>query len=106
MIYTYVLLAVLVCMTGWIIRGQQIIMSKITDFAAKVQSNDAALNVKLDSIVAGVASLEALITTLEHTVTGLTQEEQAALDAVSSESDALVVKANAIDTTAPAPPQA
>lgn len=77
------------------------LMSKVTDFAAKVQANDASLNTKLDAISTGIAALDALIRTLQNTVTGLTPEEQAALDAVVAESDALVTKANAIDTTAP-----
>ncbi len=85
-----------------IIKGQEQLMSKVTDFAAKEEADITALDAKLTDIGAGVTELKALIIAFQNTVTGLTPEEQAALDAVVTASDALVVKANAIDTTAPA----
>ncbi len=106
MIYVAILLLVLIGMCGVIIKGQENLMSKVTDFAAKEQTDIDALNAKLDAIASGVIALEAKITELQNTVTGLTPEEQAALDAVATASDALVVKANAIDTTAPTTPTA
>lgn len=81
-------------------------MSAITDFAAKEQVDIDALNAKLDSLATGVTGLDDAIKQLQSTVTGLTPEEQAALDAVVTQSDALVAKANAIDTTVPVPPTA
>lgn len=78
-------------------------MSAITDFAAKIEANDATLKAKLEAIATGVQSLDAKITALEGTLVGLTPEEQAALDQVSSESDALVAQANAINTADPTP---
>ncbi len=102
MIYIAALLAVLVCASGWIIRGQYKIMSQVTDFATKEAVDITALNTRLDQIAAGVVALEALITKLQTTVTGLTPEEAQALNDVATASDALVAKASAIDTTAPA----
>lgn len=105
MIYILIVLAILM---GWIIKGQSKNMSVITDFVAKEQADIDALNAKLDSISTGVAELDTLIKTLQTTATSLTPEDQAALDAVVTQSDALVAKATAIDTTAPvaAPPAA
>jgi division protein CdvB (Snf7/Vps24/ESCRT-III family) len=82
------------------------VMSKITDWAAKEQTDLAAIAATLNGIVAGITALDTLITQLEATVVSPTPEEQAALDAVTAASDALVVQAAAISTAPPAGPAA
>jgi hypothetical protein len=80
------------------------LMSQITDFAAKVAADEAHVSTKLDSISAGVAELDAKIKELVAIVAAgsvLTSEEQAALDAVSTASAELAVKADAINTSIP-----
>ncbi len=76
-------------------------MSAITDWAAKEQADLSTISTTLDGVVAGIAALDAKIVTLQGTVTGLTPEEQAALDDVAAASNTLVAKAAAISTDAP-----
>ncbi len=76
-------------------------MSQITDFAAMEQAALAATSASLDGIVAGVLALDAMIVAFQNTPAVLTPADQAALDAITSVSSALVAKAAAVSTTPP-----
>ena len=82
------------------------IMSKITDAAKAEQTSLDAVNASLDSIVAGIAALDTLITNFQNSPGTLSAEDQAALDAINAASAALETKAAAVSTTPPTPPPA
>ena len=79
-------------------------MSKVTDFAAAVQTAFDKVSTDLDKIVAGIAALDAAITAFQNSPGTLSAEDQAALDDIQAKSQALVAKADAVDVTAPTPP--
>lgn len=76
-------------------------MSQVTDWAAKEQADLTAISTTLDGVVAGVAALDVLIQNFQNSPGPLSQQDQAALDAISQASTALVAKSAAISTTAP-----
>ena len=81
------------------------LMSNISDEIAAVAANLASVQTTLNNIVSGISALDALITQLETTAgDSLTPATQAALDAVSNASTALVAQANAVSTEPPTPP--
>ena len=81
-------------------------MSAVTDFAATVQKNFDALSADIDSIQAGITNLDTLIQGFQNSPGTLSAADQAALDAISANSAALVTKANAINVTPPVPTSA
>lgn len=83
-----------------------ILMSAVTDFAATVQKNFDALSADIDSIQAGITNLDTLIQGFQNSPGTLSAADQAALDAISANSAALVTKANAINVTPPVPTSA
>lgn len=85
------------------ITKEDIFMSQVTDWAAKEQADLTAISATLDSIVTGIAALDAMITQLQTTGT-LSAADQAALDAIQTASAALVTKSAAISTAPPATP--
>ena len=82
------------------------VMSKITDWAANMQVSLAAVSATLDSIVAGVAALDTLITNFQNSPGTLAPADQAALDGIQAASAALVTKSAAISVAPPTPPAA
>ena len=80
------------------------LMSKVTDFAAAVQTAFDKVNTDLDTIVAGIANLDSLITAFQNSPGTLSPEDQSALDGIQSASQALVAKADAVSVTPPTPP--
>lgn len=80
------------------------LMSQVTDWAAKEQADLTAISITLDGVVTGIAALDTLITNFQNSTGTLSAEDQAALDAIVSASDALVTKAGAISVAPPAPP--
>lgn len=78
-------------------------MSQITDWAAKEQADLTAISTTLDGVVTGIAALDTLITNLQNSGT-LSASDQAALDAISAASTALVAKTQAISVAPPAAP--
>lgn len=78
------------------------IMSKITDWADQEQADLSSISSTLDTIVAGIAALDALITALQNSQGTLSASDQAALDAIQASSHALVSKSGAISVTPPA----
>ena len=79
-------------------------MSKVTDFAAAVQTAFDAVNADLTKIKDGIAALDALIVAFQNSPGTLSAEDQAALDKIQAESAALVATADAVDVTPPVAP--
>lgn len=77
------------------------IMSAITDWAAQEQADLDKIKATLEGIVAGISALDKLITDLQNSPGTLSPEDQAALDAIKSASDALVTQSAAIVVTPP-----
>jgi hypothetical protein len=80
-------------------------MSQITDWAAAEEADLTNIKTTLNSIVAGVAALDALIQALPVAPV-LTQADLDALTAVKTASDDLVTQAQAINVGPPAAPPA
>lgn len=80
-----------------LIKGNEQLMSQISDFAAKVNTNFA-------SIKAGIASLDAQIQAFQNSPGTLSTADQAALDGIVAASATLATAANAI--VPPTPPAA
>jgi hypothetical protein len=89
---------------GQLIQQGQKLMSKVTDFATAVNAAFDKLSTDLDTIKTGIAALDAAIAAFQNSPGTLSAADQAALDDIQAKSQALVVKADAIDTTPPAPP--
>ena len=85
--------------------GTKKIMSKLTDFAATVQTQFDAVNVSLDNIVADEANLAKQISDLTAQIaaggSNLTTEDQTALDKVNANATALATKTKAIADAVP-----
>ena len=82
---------------------EKLLMSQITDWAAKEQADLTAISNTLNSIVQGIAALGALITTFQNSPGTLAPADQAALDAIQKQSDALVAQSAAISVAPPGP---
>ena len=85
---------------------ENIIMSAISDFAAK----QAAFNDRIDAAIAGVtgdiATLNTLIATLQNTPGPISPEDQATLDALEVKGGAIAAKLEALDASIPLAPTA
>ena len=79
-------------------------MSKVTDFAAAVQTAFDKVSADLDTITAGIAALDAAIAAFQNSPGVLSPADQAALDDIQAKSQALVAKADAVNVTPPTPP--
>ena len=79
-------------------------MSKITDQAAAEKADLDAISAKLDAVTAGIAALDKLITDFQNSPGTLSPADQAAVDAIQKAVADLRTKAEAVDTTPPAPP--
>ena len=79
-------------------------MSVITDWAAQEQADLSAISNTLDTVVAGIAALDTLITNLQNSPGTLSAADQAALDSIQAASKALVAKSSAISVTPPTTP--
>lgn len=85
-------------------KGQNAIMSVITDWAAKEQTDLTAIKTTLEGVVTGIQALDAKIVNLQNSPGTLSPADQAALDSIESASAALVAQAEAISTAPPDPP--
>lgn len=74
-------------------------MSQITDWAAQQEADLSTISTELDAVTTGIAALDAKIQALQNSPGTLAPDDQAALDAISAASKALVAKAAAISTT-------
>ena len=88
------------------IQKEQEFMSQISDRAAALKADEDAISANLDSIVAGIAALDALITNFQNSPGTLSPSDQSALDGIQAASTALVAKSAAVSTVPPAPPSA
>lgn len=86
------------------IQKEQLLMSQITDWAAQEQADLTTISNTLDTIVTGIAALDALITQFQNSPGTLSATDQAALDAIQAASHALVAKSAAISVAPPTPP--
>jgi broad specificity polyphosphatase/5'/3'-nucleotidase SurE len=86
------------------VQQEQKYMSQITDWAAQEQADLTTISTTLDTVVAGVAALDKLITDFQNSPGTLSAADQAALDGIQSASHALVAKAQAISVTPPTHP--
>jgi hypothetical protein len=80
------------------------LMSAITDWAATEQASLTAISNTLNSIVTGIAALDALIQGFQNSPGTLSAADQAALNAISAQSAALVAQSAAISTAPPVAP--
>ena len=80
------------------------IMSKITDQMDAEQRDADAISLKLDSITAGIAELDRLITEFQNSPGTLSAADQTAVDKIQSVISGLRSKAEGISTTPPTPP--
>lgn len=81
---------------------QEIIMSKITDFADQEKLDFQAMSDALDSIATDLVALNQKITDLQNSPGQVTPEDQAALDDIQAKSKAVTAKAQALVVTPPA----
>lgn len=81
-----------------IIGNQEITMSQISDFAAKVEANFA-------STKSGIQALDDKIVAFQNSPGTLSPEDQAALDAIVADSATLATAANAVVPPVPPTPQ-
>ena len=86
------------------IKKEQQAMSQITDWAAQEQADLTAISTALDTVVAGVAALDQLITNFQNSPGTLSAADQTALDGIQAASKALVAKSQAISVAPPVPP--
>jgi hypothetical protein len=80
---------------------ENLIMSKITDWAAAEQADLTTISNTLNGIVTGIAALDALITAFNNSPGTLSPSDQAALDGIKAASAALVTQSAAISTAPP-----
>jgi hypothetical protein len=85
------------------VHKEQHLMSQITDWAASEGANLQTISTTLDGVVTGIAALNKLITDFQNSPGTLSPSDQAALDAIQSQSAALVTQAGAISVSAPVP---
>ena len=75
----------------------------VQNLAASVEANFATTKTQLTTIATGVTALDAKIVALQAQIaSGLSAADQAALQALVTDSAALAAQAKAIDTTPPA----
>lgn len=82
------------------------IMSAIGDFAAKQTAFNARLGAAIDGVAADVDSLNAKIVELQNTAGAITPEDQALLDELQAQGEALASRLEAVDALTPPPPPA
>lgn len=76
-------------------------MSAISDFAAKQQAHNAAMDAAVDGIVADVGELKRLITELQNSAGKISAEDQATLDSLEAKAAALEAKVTDLDNQTP-----
>jgi hypothetical protein len=85
----------------------EIIMSAISDFAAKQTAFNTDLSNQLDALQTDITALNTKITTLQNSPGQISAADQATLDSLVTAGTALQAKADALATMeAPTPPAA
>jgi chromosome segregation ATPase len=87
-----------------VLQTQQIIMSAISDFAAKQNAFNDRIDTAIEGLTADVKSLNDLIEKLQNTQGAITAEDQALLNQIETRSDAVAAKLEALDALNPPPP--
>ena len=82
-------------------KGAHHIMSAITDFKDKVDAAFTTVNANLDNIVGDVANLNKQIQDLKAQLGSLSPADQAALDAVAAEAQAVVDRTKTVADATP-----
>lgn len=81
------------------------IMSVLSDYVAKADAFYQTISDDLDAIQAGIAALNATITTLQNSAGAVTAADQASIDQAQAQLAALTAKADAAaGKTPPTPP--
>lgn len=81
------------------------IMSAISDFAAKQNAFNQRIGAAIDGVVADVKTLNDKIEELQNSGGAITPEDQALLDSLQEQGEALATKLEALDNlTPPTPP--
>lgn len=81
------------------------IMTAISDFAAKQNEFNTRIGSAIDGIVGDIKSLNDKITELQNSSGAVTPEDQALIDDLQAQGQALADRAEALDAqTPPAPP--
>lgn len=76
-------------------------MSAIKDFAEKVNAYHAKIDTAITGLTEDVATLKAKIEELQNTPGAITPEDQALLDAIQSQLEAVATKLEALDALTP-----
>lgn len=80
-------------------------MSKISEFAEVQAQHNARMHAAIDGVAADVASLNAKIEELQNTPGEISPEDQALLDQLQAQGQALAERLEAVDAiTPPVPP--
>lgn len=81
-------------------------MSAVSDYVAKQKTFNDRMNVAVDGLVTDVDTLNKKITELQNTQGQITPEDQALLDEIQAQGEALATKLETLDqvTPPPAPP--
>lgn len=83
------------------------IMSAISDFAAKMQAHQSKIDTAVSGLTEDVKNLNDKITALQNSAGQISPEDQALLDQIETQGDAIATKLEALDgLTPPAAPPA
>jgi len=80
------------------------IMSAISDFAAKVNTAFASIGTSVDGLTQDIQTLNDKITALQNSSGAITPEDQALLDGIQTQAQAVSDKLAALDALTAAPP--
>lgn len=95
------------CLEKRITLNHEILMSAISDFAAKQKAFNDRQSAAIDGVVADVKALNDKITELQNSPGQVTPEDQALLDELQTQGEALASRMEALDSQTPpvVPPQ-
>ncbi len=84
-----------------LIHNQNLIMSAISDFAAKQDAHNAAIDAAIAGLSTDIDTLNAEIKTLQGSAGAITPEDQATLDRLDAAGQAAADKLTALDALTP-----
>lgn len=82
-------------------RNGEMIMSRISDFAATTNAFMNTLGTAIENIAQDIAALKATIETLQNSPGAMTPEDQALLDQAQAQLEAMATRAQEIDAMTP-----
>lgn len=86
-----------------VLENQSKIMSAISDFAAKQDANNAAIDSAIAGLSTDIDTLNAEIKTLQGSAGAITPEDQATLDRLDAAGQSAADKLDALDAQTPPP---